>query len=535
MIYKPTYRILSGLTALVLATVACGVGGNPTEAPKATDEPKPTEAVSEPTAEPVSSGAIGSWEEAENATIQIVAEGSFVEPAEGFLANAAWAGSGFLISSDGLAVTNNHVVTGSARLKVYLNGEEYRAKVLGASECWDLAVIQVDGNGSDFAFMEPFEGKVPVGTDVYSAGFPLGDPEFTLTRGIISKERADGESNWASVDSVVQHDARINPGNSGGPLINEGGQVVGVNYAGNNSTDQNFAIKLQDAEDVIQQLTDGVDVDSIGINGQAVMSEDGSIQGIWVSSVKSGSSADQTGITGGDIIIEMEGVSVGRGGVMTDYCDILRSHDAGSTLAIKVLRFATSEVLEGQLNGRELTQSFSFGGTVDDNNGGDTTTVDPGGFTTVSDDTGSLQVDLPNIWSEIDTSWYQLADQYNVARVGALDSSFEAGVEFGVSSDLAQLGGYVQFLDLYRDEIYMQQCNTYEGRSDVITYGDFEGQYDLFSGCTDGPQVVVLSMRPSSDQTAYLIYVVGYIYSDSDFDLLDSAISSMVITGSNLP
>ncbi|MBL8093693.1 MAG: trypsin-like peptidase domain-containing protein [Anaerolineales bacterium] len=532
MIKKPTFRILSALTALTLASMACGIGGN-TGGDDPTEAPKPTESSEQPTAEPQSSGgAINSWEDAENATIQILAEGSFVDPAEGFQANAVGAGSGFLISSDGLAVTNNHVVTGSARLKVYLNGEEYRAKVLGASECWDLAVIQIDGE--DLPFMEPYEGGISVGTEVYSAGFPLGDPEFTLTRGIISKENADGESNWASVDSVVQHDARINPGNSGGPLINEDGQVVGVNYAGNASTDQNFAIMLQDAQDVIEQLTDGIDVDSIGINGQAVMSEDGSIQGIWVSSVKSGSAADRTGISGGDIIIEMEGVSVGRGGAMTDYCDILRSHDAGSTLSISVLRFATSEVLEGQLNGRELTQSFSFGGQVDENTTG-STEVDPGGFYTISDDTGSLQVDLPNIWSEVDTSTYQLAGEYDVARIQALDGGFEAGVEFGVSSDLAQLGGYVQFLDLYRDEVYNPQCSTYEGRSDVITYGDFEGQYDLFSGCDDGPQVVVLSMRPASDQTAYLIYVIGYVYTDGDFDLLDSAISSMVITGGNLP
>jgi len=534
MLSKPTFRILSAFTALTLATMACGVGGGGDDP---TDEPRPTESTSsDPTPEPANSGgAITSWEEAENATIQIVAEGSFIEPAEGFQANAGWVGSGFVISPDGLAVTNNHVVTGSARLKVYLNGEEYRAKVLGASECWDLAVIEIDTNGDELPYMEYFTGKLPVGTEVYSAGFPLGDPEFTLTRGIISKENAGGESNWASVDSVVQHDARINPGNSGGPLINEDGQVVGVNYAGNASTDQNFAIKLQEAEDVIQQLSEGVDVDSIGINGQAVMSDDGSIEGIWVSSVKSGSPADQTGLTGGDIIIEMEGVSVGRGGVMTDYCDILRSHDSGSTLTIRVLRFATEEILEGQLNGRELAQVFSFGGQVEENTTENNQTVDPGGFYTIADDTGALQVDLPGIWSEVDTSSYALDGTYQVARIQALDVDYLAGVEFGVSADLAQLGGYVQFLDLYRDNVFSPQCSTYEGRSDTITYGDFEGQYDLFSGCDDGPQVVVLSMRPSSDQTAYLIYVVGYVYEDSDFDLLDSAISSMVITGGNLP
>ncbi|MEI2690512.1 MAG: serine protease [Anaerolineae bacterium] len=73
-----------------------------------------------------------------------------------------------------------------------------------------------------------------MGLDVYAAGFPLGDPEFTLTRGIVSKARADGETDWASVDSVLEHDASINPGNSGGPLITGDGKVIGVNYAGNN-------------------------------------------------------------------------------------------------------------------------------------------------------------------------------------------------------------------------------------------------------------------------------------------------------------
>jgi serine protease Do len=366
MINKPALKVLSAVTALALASMSCGIGGNtpdPTEAPKPTDV-----VVDEPTAEPVDNGgdgAITSWEEAENATIQILAEGSFVDPAEGFLANAVGAGSGFLISPDGLAVTNNHVVTGSARLKVYLNGEEYRARVLGASECWDLAVIQVVGDG--LPYMEPFNGKITVGTDVYSAGFPLGDPEFTLTRGIVSKENADGESNWASVDSVVQHDARINPGNSGGPLINEEGQVIGVNYAGNASTDQNFAIRFQDAQSVIDELADGVDVDSIGINGQAVTNDDGSISGIWVSSVKSGSPADQAGIAGGDILMSMEGVSLGRGGTMSDYCDVIRSHEPGAVLSVDVLRFASSQMLSGQINGRELEVTSDFG-TTDNGN-----------------------------------------------------------------------------------------------------------------------------------------------------------------------
>ena len=89
------------------------------------------------------------------------------------------------------------------------------------SECSDLAVIDIDGEG--YPFLEWFDGQLRVGTDVFVAGYPLGDPQFTLTRGIISKERADGETNWVSVDSVIEHDARLNRGNSGGPLVTADG------------------------------------------------------------------------------------------------------------------------------------------------------------------------------------------------------------------------------------------------------------------------------------------------------------------------
>ena len=115
-------------------------------------------------------------------------------------------------------MTNNHVVTGAALLQVYVGGETdrvYSARVLGVSECSDLAVIYIEGDG--FPFLQWYEDEIDVGLDVYAAGFPLGDPEYTLTKGIISKARTSGETDWASVDAVVEHDATINPGNSGGP------------------------------------------------------------------------------------------------------------------------------------------------------------------------------------------------------------------------------------------------------------------------------------------------------------------------------
>ena len=149
-------------------------------------------------------------------------------------------------------MTNNHVVTGAALLQVYVGGETdrvYSARVLGVSECSDLAVIYIEGDG--FPFLQWYEDEIDVGLDVYAAGFPLGDPEYTLTKGIISKARTSGETDWASVDAVVEHDATINPGNSGGPLVTADGRVVGVNYAGASEINQYFAIARIEALKII--------------------------------------------------------------------------------------------------------------------------------------------------------------------------------------------------------------------------------------------------------------------------------------------
>ena len=139
------------------------------------------------------------------AVIQIQAEGTFVEP-EGVAYNSAGRGSGFIIDESGIAVTNNHVVTGAALVKVWLDGENEprNARIVATSECSDLAVIDIEGDG--FPYLEWFDGESKVGNEVYVAGFPLGDPEYTLTRGIVSKENAGGESPWASVDHVIEYE-----------------------------------------------------------------------------------------------------------------------------------------------------------------------------------------------------------------------------------------------------------------------------------------------------------------------------------------
>jgi len=530
------YALIAMPVMLALSAVACGGEATPEAQP--TSAPKPTVTPPAATQPPTSSGAVSSFRDAKQAVIQIVAQGTFVDPEVGVQANAAGAGSGFIIDQSGIAVTNNHVVTGAARIKVFLEGQEYRAKVLGASECWDLAVIQLEGDS--FPYLEMYSGSVDPGLEVYAAGFPLGDPEFTLTKGIVSKAKADGESSWASVDSVIEHDATINPGNSGGALIDEQGRVVGVNYAGNAGTNQYFAIKFQDARRVIDELIDGTDVDSIGINGQAIIWNDGQNAGIWVASVKSGSPADNAGVQGGDILTTMEGLNLAQNGTMTEYCDIIRSHKATDTLSIEVLRYSTQEVLAGQLNGRQLEVTYSFaqqlGGDVDN-----TTTSGSGtsysGFVLVQDNTGAIQMEVPQEWADVNgANWTDDGDVIGAAISAASDLAAYnerwdvPGVFFGVTDDIAKLGGYVQVLDVRRDDL--SSICTFSSRNDY-TDSAFEGKYDVFTSCNGADNVyVVLAARPINNPTAYLVLVEVNIMTDADLAALDQIYQTFDVVGS---
>lgn len=281
--------------------------------------------------------------------VRIVSQGTFLEPDGGFGLNQSGSGSGFIISEDGLAVTNNHVVAGAAFLQVYVDGESRprNARVLGASECLDLAVIDIAGDG--FSAL-PWSDQAPfVGQPIFALGYPLGDTQYTALDGIVSKEMAQGESDFASVDTAIEHSAAILGGNSGGPLIDEDGNVVAVNYGGN-FFGQSFAIRADLAKEVIGQLIDGNNLEWIGISGQAYFDDEIGLSGVFVRSVESGSPADELGIEPGDLIVTLEGLLLATDGTMADYCDILRSNAQGDALSIEVYRSSTGELLDGWLN-----------------------------------------------------------------------------------------------------------------------------------------------------------------------------------------
>jgi len=537
---KPTHNFRPPailLTSLLLMALACNLPGStpaePPAPPPAADQP--TAGPKEPEEPTGRTGAVSSLEDVKEAVVQIVAEGTFVDPEFGLQVNAAGSGSGFIIDPSGIAVTNNHVVTGAALLKVYVPGEQdpRNARVLGVSECSDLAVIDIDGEG--FAFLDWFADGIDVGLQVYAAGFPLGDPEFTLTQGIVSKAQADGESDWASVDSVLEHDATINPGNSGGPLVSDSGQVVGVNYALSSFSSQYFAISRDEALQVIDQLQAGENVESIGVNGVAVASADGTLSGIWVSSVASGSAADEAGVLPGDIITTMEGLVLATDGSMADYCDILRTKGDDSTMSIEILRYQQGEYLTGQLNGRPLETAGVFGqqlaGDVSD------TGSDYSEYTQVTDDYGAIVVEVPSGWTDIDGSaWIDDGDVIGASIWAApdLDGFINTwgtpGVIFNVSDDLARLGGYVQLLDIYR-ELYIDSCEL-DGRYDYDD-GYYRGKFDYFVKCggSGGADFLVLTAVPIDTSVSMLILVEVQILTNADVDAADRILATFDVVG----
>lgn len=299
---------------------------------------------------------VSSLDDVGKATVFVLAQGSFWDPQSTAQVSGDWSGTAFIIDPSGLAVTNNHVVAGAAILEVYLEGEKEprNAKVLGRSECSDLAVIDIEGEG--FSYFQWYTGTLKAGLPIYAVGFPLGNSELDIEDGIVSKARANGDTRWSFVRQVIEHSAATNPGNSGGPIVTADGGVVAVHFAGLDKVRQYFAIARDEALPVIRQLLRGKDVDSIGINPLADILELGGQKfgGIWAQAVQSGSPADDAGIKPGDLLLEMEGKLLAENGTMREFCSIIRSRRPTDKMAVKVLRPSTGELLEGQINGRPL-------------------------------------------------------------------------------------------------------------------------------------------------------------------------------------
>ena len=533
-------RLIGLLAVAGLVAGACGGdddvsqatdGPDDTEASTDTEAPDDTEASTDTTTN--TSGAQVGFDQVQPAVVQILAEGTIRDPELG-VASTAGSGSGFIISPDGIAVTNNHVVTGAATLEVYVGGDldrSFNAVVLGVSECNDLAVIDITED-EPLPFLDWYEGDLAAGLEVYAAGFPLGDPEFTLTRGIVAKAQASGETPWASIDSTIEHDANIQPGNSGGPLVTNEGLVAAVNYAtgSETNTSQFFAISKELAEPVVAKLMEG-DFESLGINGQAVVDEEAGISGIWVAGVAPGSPASETGILPGDIVTTLNGLPVGGDGTYSDYCDVIRT--AGDRpITVEVLRYDTSEVLRGELNGdKPLEQAFSFaeelGDEVADDSGSTNTQPEITGYQSLTDDTGVLTVDVPVEWTDINTAPLTLEDGTSVPRIEASTSIADFEATFDVPGLFFSSTGPQDDLDAFLAQFAQSSCTD----AGIQDYSDaaYTGRYQTFTDCA-GTSTVYVTVAAVPPDNSYTAIVLAQLVSDADLAALDQMFATFLVT-----
>ncbi len=273
-------------------------------------------------------------------------------------------GSGFILSSDGYIITNNHVVADADQVQILLSdGRTFRAKVVGTDSTTDVAVVKIDAKGLPTLTIGDDE-STRIGDWVLAVGNPLG-LDFTVTAGIISAKGRGSEidvprSGGFTISDFIQTDAAINPGNSGGPLINLRGEAIGLNSAIASQTGYysgyGFAIPITLVKSVADALIkDGrVRLPVMGVSVQALLPEDAGINGLSkVAGVKVGGfnpadagPAKAAGIEVGDVIVAIDGKPVER---VSSLQRIVRSRQIGQTVSVDVLRYGSKKSFKVKL------------------------------------------------------------------------------------------------------------------------------------------------------------------------------------------
>jgi serine protease Do len=288
-------------------------------------------------------------------------------------------GSGFIINKEGYILTNNHVVAKAQKISVIMDsGEKIPATLIGRDPTSDLAVIKIPSNHVRVVAQLGDSDRVRIGQKAIAIGNPFG-LSHTLTTGIISAlNRSIRGRNGTQMDDLFQTDAAINPGNSGGPLLNSDGEVIGINTAilslSGGYQGIGFAIPINRAKEVAMQLitTGRVARPWLGITGVSLspgLSEELGLnvdKGVLVVDVLRGSSADRSGIRGGnrdaivgfwrmriggDIIVSIDGNEIAD---MNEMTRVLNKLKVGQTVTIKIIRRGKPMELSVLLSERPL-------------------------------------------------------------------------------------------------------------------------------------------------------------------------------------
>lgn len=283
-------------------------------------------------------------------------------------------GSGFIVTADGLIVTNRHVVSDTtAEYTVITNdGKEHSATVLARDPNKDIAVLKIDGSGLPVLDLGDSD-KVRVGQTVIAIGNPLGEFANSVTRGIISGVKREVSAGSAfgqdaeQLSGIFQTDAAINPGNSGGPLFNLSGEVVGVNVAmAQGAENIGFALPINQVKRIIDQVkaTGKISTPYIGVR-YIILNDDIAKQNnlplnhgalvlrgekITDFAVIPGSPADKAGITENDIVLEVDGVAIDETHQLSN---ILAEKNVGDEVSLKVWHKGDTKTVKLKLEERK--------------------------------------------------------------------------------------------------------------------------------------------------------------------------------------
>lgn len=266
-------------------------------------------------------------------------------------------GTGFLISADGMILTNKHVVSDEeATYTIVTNDQqEYSAEVLARDPFQDLALMKIKGAGFQPVVLGD-SSNIVLGESVIAIGNALGEFQNTVSTGVISglsrQVNASGEGKVEALNNVLQTDAAINPGNSGGPLLNLRGEVIGINVAMAQSAENiAFSVPINQAKKAIEQVktTGKITYPFLGVRYQAVNKilqqqlelgvDHGAllIQGenLGEPAVEPGSAAERMGLKENDIILKMDGQKIDADHILGD---LIKECQPREKIILEVLR-----------------------------------------------------------------------------------------------------------------------------------------------------------------------------------------------------
>jgi len=289
-------------------------------------------------------------DQASPAVVSILAKRVVEDPFSGPISQKQGIGTGFIIRSNGLILTNRHVVADIdvSYLVVTKDGTEYAAQEIHRDTLYDLAIIKINASGLPVVSLGDSD-QLKVGQTAVAIGNALGEFSNSVTKGIISGVgRRIGD-----LEDVIQTDASINPGNSGGPLLNLSAEVIGINVAiiagGENI---GFAIPSNLIKPVVEQFEQAGRIirPFLGVNYYLYTEDEAKLRGLppgaFVISVVKNSGADSAGVKAGDVISAIDGQKLVE---ERSLAKIIASRKVGDTITLTVDRDGTILTLQATL------------------------------------------------------------------------------------------------------------------------------------------------------------------------------------------